>query len=364
MAAAASVAWSTLEAARALGLSPGDVAGVAGDVVGTGQNRYSYQQASELHGEAIRQAERHFGAEYAQAESLHAQQAAHTARLQSATLGQAEAHSRMAMLQAAQHHEREYEQAVYQHAHEMNVEVRASIREGLRDDVTNKIGLLSAIMTIDALLLAGALTLVGADYMPVAGDAVGYTHSDNAEVRSCGIWCSVELLMALIGAACCFLFLSLWFAFIGVRRVTKFKIVTRQGFSGDSDDATQFQRFASRKLQVVPDDVLKRCRTRRCCLSRLACCDRLCCCGAALCPACCCDGVCVALNIEELATQFLALGAICHFLVGALVFYSKLRIDYGSPSSADIIFWCMCAAPLLLIPLECAEKCMQRCDLY
>ena len=69
----------------------------------------------------------------------------------------------------------------YQHAHEMNVEVRASIREGLRDDVTNKvricsrfapllpnsdsrllvsrffankIGLLSAIMTIDALLVS------------------------------------------------------------------------------------------------------------------------------------------------------------------------------------------------------------------
>jgi hypothetical protein len=34
-----------------------------------------------------------------------------------------------------------------------------------------------------------------------------------------------QLLMALIGAACFFLFLSLWFAFIGVRRVTKFKIV-------------------------------------------------------------------------------------------------------------------------------------------
>ena len=31
--------------------------------------------------------------------------------------------------------------------------------------------------------LAGALTLVGADYMPVAGDAADYTHSDNAEVR-------------------------------------------------------------------------------------------------------------------------------------------------------------------------------------
>jgi hypothetical protein len=111
---------------------------------------------------------------------------------QAASLAQADAHQRMGMLQAAQHHEREYEQALYQHAHEMNVEVRASIREGLRDgslfprfcsrafrvlfvflfsdfrdfsfsfslalwtDVTNKIGLLSAIMTIDALLVSSS----------------------------------------------------------------------------------------------------------------------------------------------------------------------------------------------------------------
>jgi hypothetical protein len=364
-AAAAAAAAAGLEAASMLRPFAGEIAGVATGVAG---DRYNYTQTAALHGEAIRQAERQFGANYAQAESLYAQSAAHAAKLQAASLAQADAHQRMGMLQAAQHHEREYEQALYQHAHEMNVEVRASIREGLRDDVTNKIQLLSAIMTIDALLLAGALTLVGADYMPSATDGgeddIDYTHSSNPEVVACGLLCSVELLMSLIGAACFFLFLSLWFAFIGVRRVTRFKIVTRQGFSGDSDDATQFQRYAFRKLALVPDDVLGRCRqggwrgAESCChrCGRCLCCC-LCCCGGG---GRCCERLCAIMNLEDLAVGFLASGAICHFLIGALVFYSKLRIDYGSVAAANVILGCMCAAPALLIPLELHEKIMQR----
>jgi hypothetical protein len=132
------------------------------------------------------------------------------------------------MHQAAQHHCREYEQAMYQHAHQMNVAVRGSIREGLRDDVTNKINVLSATMTIDALLLTGALTLIGADYIPGEGYYEGARAAAAQGGSAVCVWlCHLELIMVAIGIASGCLFASLWCAFVAVRRVTRFKIVTR-----------------------------------------------------------------------------------------------------------------------------------------
>eukprot|EP01052_Picozoa_sp_SAG31_P018492 SAG31_NODE_1312_length_8861_cov_10.803127_4_plen_685_part_00 len=271
------------------------------------------QQTPNQWSQGAKAAQRQFESSYAQAELLHSASLAQASEQHRTATELSEKQWKASLHQAAVHHERQYKLAVYQHVHNLSVEIRSSIRESLRDDLNNMMNKLAAVMTIDGLMLGSAFTVIGADYLP---DPLIYA-TDEPNACSGDGRCNLELIAAASAVACVLLFLSLWASFVAMRRVAAFKIATKGGYDF-SVQTELFERFAGGNGMKLFGFI----------------------------------------DLEAMAQILGVLGIVAVFVSLGLVLYVKLLVSYNSRAAAEVCFWSMFVV-LLVVPIELHEICQK-----